>query len=55
MNYAIVDSNGNIANVIAWDGASPYSSGAGLILVQSDTVAKGDVYQDGVFTKPSGG
>ena len=55
MNYAVIDSSGNVVNVIVWDGITPYNPGAGLTLVQSDTAARGDTYLEGVFSAPSGG
>lgn len=54
-NYAVIDVNGNVVNVIAWDGISTYNPGAGLTLVQSDVAGIGWIYASGVFTNPKQG
>lgn len=43
-NYAVVDEDNNVVNVIAWDGVTEYNPGKGLTLVQSDTAGKGHTY-----------
>lgn len=52
MNYAVIDENGRVVNVILWDGVAPYNPGAGLVLVPSQEAARGDIYAQGVFTRP---
>lgn len=54
-NYAVVDTNGNVVNVVSWDGVTAYNPGAGLALVQSNTAAIGYTYANGVFTNPNQG
>lgn len=51
MNYAVIDKNGIVQNIIIYDGVSPYNPGAGLTLVQSDTAGIGDTYDGVNFTK----
>lgn len=49
-DYAIVDENGNIISVIAWDGISPYMPPSGDTLIKSDgTASKGGTYSSGLF------
>ncbi|EKM5742890.1 tail fiber assembly protein [Enterobacter kobei] len=50
MRYAVVDGNGNIINVILWDGANDYRPRAGTVLVPDDGTADiGGRFIDGVF------
>jgi hypothetical protein len=51
-NYAIIDANGNVLNIIVWDGVSEYNPGTGLQLIQiseGQTVNIGDVYNGTEF------
>jgi len=41
MRYAVVK-DGEVVNVILWDGSAEYDPGEGLTLVQSDTLQVGD-------------
>jgi hypothetical protein len=53
MNYAVIDQNGNIVNIIVYDGVSQYNPGEGLTLVQvpENTPAMiGGTYLNGTFS-----
>lgn len=55
-NYAVIDlTNGNVVNVVAWDGVSEYTPGAGLVLIQSDVAGIGWAYDGTNFTNPNAG
>jgi hypothetical protein len=51
-NYAMIDGDNKVVNIILWDGITPYSPLQGTTLVQSDIAAIGDTYTDGEFIKP---
>ena len=53
-NYPLVDVNGNVVNVIAWDGVTPYTPPDGLTAVLDPVpqVGIGWTYANGVFTPP---
>lgn len=46
--YSVVDAQGKIANVIEWDGVTPYDPGEGLQLVPHVAVPTGDWIGDTV-------
>jgi hypothetical protein len=54
MNYAIVDGNGNVINVVSWDGKTPWSPGAGLQAIPdpTGTVGIGWTFVNGAFVAP---
>ena len=56
MNWAIIDSNGNVITVIVWDGIQPYTPPAGTTCVQDPNnppqVGIGWTYVNGVFSAP---
>ncbi|MGR2663129.1 DUF4376 domain-containing protein [Chromobacterium haemolyticum] len=52
MRYALIDSSGNVVNVVEWDGEygeSSWSPDHDLTAVQSDTASVGWVYKNGEF------
>ncbi|MGR2662494.1 DUF4376 domain-containing protein [Chromobacterium haemolyticum] len=49
MRYALIDSSGNVVNVVEWDGESSWSPGHDLTAVQSDTASVGSLYKNGEF------
>lgn len=53
-NYAVVDDDGNIVNVIIWDGVSQWSPPEGCTAVRcgENLCAIGGTYKDGKFTSP---
>jgi hypothetical protein len=51
-NYAIVDQNGNIINIVLWDGELGWCPPEGCIAVQSDIAMVGGTYLDSVFSSP---
>lgn len=55
-NYALIDQSGTVANVMEYDGKSPYTPPAGDTLVKDPNdppqVAKGWTYVDGDFSPP---
>ena len=51
MNYAVVDENGLVVNVIAWDGVSEYNPGVGLTVIKSDEAHRGDSIINGELIK----
>jgi len=51
-NYAVVDGNGNVTNVISYDGVSLYNPPAGSSLVKSDTAGIGWTYSNEQFSPP---
>jgi len=53
MNYAVVNADNVVVNVIVWDGTTGYNPGDGLTLVQSDVAGRGDLYLDGGFVNQS--
>ena len=55
MNYAVIDQNGNVVNIIVYDGFSPYNPGVGMTLALSDIAGVGWTYANGVFTNPNNG
>ena len=50
--YAIIDGNGNITNMVNWDGVSQWAPPAGLTPVQTDTASVGWTYANGAFVAP---
>lgn len=54
MNYAVVNADNIVVNIILWDGASAYDAGAGHNLVASDAANIGDSYVGGAFIPPGG-
>lgn len=52
--YAMVNPENMVANVIMWDGKTPYTPPKGYTLVQSETANIGDIYdpKTGSFTPP---
>lgn len=53
-SYAVVDNDGNVVNVVEWDGVSKYSAGEDITLQKDATgnVKKGWTYIDGEFSPP---
>ena len=51
-NYAVIDGNGNVINVITWDGISPFVPPIGTKVIQTDTAGIGWTY-NGSFIKPN--
>lgn len=51
-NYAIIDANGNVVNVIDFEEGAEWSPPEGYTSVQSDTAGIGWAYANGVFTAP---
>jgi len=52
--YAIVDNNGNVTNLISWDGVESYEPPAGSAVVPwANGAAVGGTYSNGVFAPPS--
>lgn len=54
-NYALVNSNNIVVNVIGWDGVSAYAIPDGMKLVQSNSVGIGHSYDPvaKTFTNPN--
>jgi len=50
MNYALIDGNGTVYNII-WLCSANRSEFPNAICVADRPVAIGDIYQDGVFTR----
>lgn len=50
--YALVDPQGNVINVIMWDGQSDYKPPHGHQLVQNRGASIGDIFDGKNFTKP---
>jgi len=50
MNYALIDENGTVSNII-WLCSANRNDFPNAICVANRPVAIGDVYQDGVFTR----
>lgn len=51
--YALVDTNGNVINIIEWDGVTPHSvSGLATVPVAANA-AIGGTYSNGTFTAPA--
>lgn len=44
MNYAIIDEDNRVINVIVWDGQNNYTLLQGLQLIPSDSVGIGMIY-----------
>lgn len=42
--HAVIDQDGNVVNVIIWDGVCKWKPPEGHIVVQHDLVDSGDVY-----------
>jgi len=57
MIYCLVDVSGNVANIIVYDGISPYTppSGYTLQLDPAQQAGIGWAYVNGVFTNPNVG
>ncbi|CAB4132680.1 hypothetical protein UFOVP255_45 [uncultured Caudovirales phage] len=54
MNYAVINSENLVVNVVVWDGVSPWSPPEGCSVIQSDTAGIGSTYNpiEGSFTAP---
>lgn len=52
--HAVIDSEGNVVNVVLWDGASMWRPPEGhtLVEVEETPCGPGWTYADGVFTEP---
>lgn len=52
--YALVDGEGNVVNVVEWDGAAtfPVPAGQSLVAVGSSAAGPGWIYADGEFSNP---
>lgn len=53
MNYAVINEENLVINVISWDGISQYNPGAGLSLIQSESASIGDTYNGVEIVKKS--
>ena len=52
-NYAmVIQATGVVDNVCLWDGVTPFNP-PGVILVQSDTANRGDIYDGTNFNPPA--
>lgn len=51
--YALVATDGTVANVIEWDGAEPFTLPVGLVAVASEAAAPGWSYVAGTFEPPA--
>ena len=49
-NYALIDTNNNVVNVIVWDGAASYTPPDGITLIQSDVAGPGMIYDPNTLT-----
>ncbi len=58
-NYAVIDQNGDVVNVINYDGVTPYTPPAGTTIVKDPNtppkVGIGWEYEDGEFFNPNDG
>lgn len=52
-NYAVLDENNVVVNVIVWDGVTPYDPGPGLTLQFVPAVDIGRVWDGTDFVDPS--
>jgi hypothetical protein len=51
--YAVIDANGNVTNMVEWDGESEWSPGNGFTAVPvTANAAIGGTYANGTFTLP---
>jgi hypothetical protein len=52
--YAVIDSNGNVTNMVEWDGVTQWTPGTGFTAVPATANASiGGTYSNGQFTLPS--
>ena len=52
MNYAIVNNQSLVINIIEWDGIAPWQPPAGCIAIATDQAGVGWGYVNGQFTPP---
>ena len=52
--YAVIDPNGNVVNMVVWDGESEWYPPEGMIVIESGDsgCAIGWTYKGGIFTPP---
>lgn len=54
MRYAVVDSDGNVVNVVIWDGESDWSPPEDCTVIPHETAGRGGTLIDGKYTTPEG-
>ena len=51
--YALIDAQGNVDNIVIWDGLPDWTPPQGYTTVQSDTAGIGWTYSSGAFSPPA--
>lgn len=50
MPYAVIDPSGNVLNIVAWDGVTPYDVTPNILVLATSTAQIGGMYLSGIFS-----